>query len=76
MQADPVVIQIGKNGLTETSTTHIARILRQKKIVRIRFLRSSPDRDRMKEITEELAQKTKATRSSLVGFVITLYKER
>lgn len=70
------VVQIGKNGLTETGIAHIARILKQRKIVRIRFLRSSPERDRMKEIADQLARKTEAGRSSLVGFVITLYKER
>ena len=76
MKAEIPVVQIGKNGLTETSITHIARILRQKKVVRIRFLRSFSEKHRMKEIAEELAQKTKAGRSSQVGFVITLHKEK
>lgn len=76
MQANPPVVQIGKNGLTETSIAHIARILKQRKVVRIRFLRSAPKRDRMKEITEQLVNATEAERSSLVGFVVTLYKER
>ncbi len=68
------VIQIGKNGLTETGIAHIARILEQKKVVRVRFLRSFSAREKMKEIAEQLARAAGAASSSVAGFVVTLYK--
>lgn len=70
----PVVVQIGKNSLTETGIAHIARILKQKKMVKVRFLRSFSAREQMKGIAEQLARAAGAARSSVVGFVVTLYK--
>lgn len=68
------VVQIGKNGLTETGIAHITRILEQRKVVRVRFLRSFSAREKMEGIAERLARAAGAGRSSVTGFVVTLYK--
>ena len=77
MENLPPLVQVGKNGLTESSIAHIARVLRQRRAVRVKFLRSFPrEQTSLKGAAEALAVTTGATRLSLLGFVLTLYKDR
>lgn len=77
MESLPPLVQVGKNGLTESSIAHIARVLRQRRAVRVKFLRSFPrERGSLREAAEALAATTGATRLSLLGFVLTLYRDR
>jgi len=44
--------------------------------VRVKFLRSFPGRDNLRDIAGKLKEDAQATRISVRGFIITLWKER
>jgi len=67
---DPVV-QVGKSGLNEAALEHISRILRQRKTVRVKLLRSFLESSSPAEAERALLERTGA-RSRRTGFVITL----
>lgn len=68
------IVRIGKGGITESMISEIKRQLKDKKLVKIKLLRSALTKDR-KEIAKELASKTNSELIQLVGFVVVLHKK-
>ncbi len=75
LQETPL-IQVGKHGLTDSMVRHIARILHQKRSVRVKFLRSFPKRETIRDVAAQLKEDAQATRMVVRGFIITLWKDR
>ena len=74
MREEPPLIQVGKKGLDEGAVKHISRVLEQKKRVRVKFLRSAPERDTVVETAMSLKEQISAERFSRIGFVVTFFK--
>lgn len=70
---DPV-IRIGKNGLTDAVVLEIIKLLKKKRLIKIKFLRSFVEGNDRKKAASELAEKTGAVLVQLTGFVVVLYK--
>jgi RNA-binding protein len=69
------VLRIGKSGLAEGVIEEIKRQLKQKKLIKIKLLKSFiGDKDR-KLIAEEIAEKTGSELAHQVGFVVVLHKK-
>ena len=68
-------IQIGKNGITPNLITQINNQLEKNKIVKIKALKSSLANKSMKEIVEEIVNKTNSTLVNSIGFTLTIYKK-
>ncbi len=66
-------IQVGKNGLNENVINEIKEQLKNKKIVKIKFLKNT-DRENMKEKAEKLAQEIGGKVVEVRGFTITIEK--
>ncbi len=74
-RALPAIIQVGKAGLTEAVIEEIKVQLKNKKLVKVKFLRSAIKDEDKKELFKELADKTKSEIIHQVGFVVALYKK-
>ena len=68
---DPVV-RIGKNGVTETMQEHVKKLLKKRKLIKVKLLKSFA-KDRKKAVSE-LAEQTGAEVIEAVGIVAVLYK--
>lgn len=67
--------RIGKNGLTEGTINEIKRQLKDKKLIKVKLLKSFiADKDK-KIAAKELAEKTGSEIAQIIGFTITLYKK-
>lgn len=71
----PAIMQIGKSGLTESVIEEVKAQLKNKKLIKVRFLGSAIKNKDQKELFNELAQKTKSEIIYKVGFVVVLYKK-
>ena len=74
------IVQIGKNGLTETVIAEIGKHLKNRKLIKIKCLKyfieeysEGSNSKKMKEIAAMFAEKLNCEASS-IGFVITLKK--
>ena len=74
MDSADTIVQVGKNGLTDSVLSHITRVLKQKKMVKVKFLRSSRENESLRDAAARLVEASGASRSKVVGFVVTLYK--
>lgn len=70
----PATIQVGKRGITDTLVTEIAKQLKQKKLVKIKLLRSFHETIDKDEVARLIADKTDSILVSRRGFIIVLYK--
>ncbi len=68
------IMQIGKNGLTETVMSQLQKHLKQKKLIKVRLLKSSFEETQKETIIQEIQQKTQSTLISHVGHMCILYK--
>lgn len=73
-QALKPLIQIGKNGLTSTSIEQVNRLLKKRKLVKVKFLKSFLGDHNKKEAAEKLAELTGSKIIYATGFVVALYK--
>ncbi|RLF24608.1 MAG: RNA-binding protein [Thermoprotei archaeon] len=72
------VVHIGKKGITEEVIEEIKRQLEERKVVKVRILRSClevENRDR-REIARRIAELTGAKLAGIRGHVFVLYKAR
>ena len=69
------ILTIGKSGLTEPVIKEVKKKLKQKKLIKIKFLKSALDKKDKKELFKELAEKTNSKIIHKVGFVVVLYKK-
>lgn len=68
------VIRIGKNGLSEESISEINKLLKKKKLIKIKFLKSFIEGHDKKKEAAELCEKTGAELIDRIGFVVVIYK--
>lgn len=68
------LIQIGKNGLTESVVQQIIRLIKKRKLVKIKFLKSFLESNNKKEAAKKLAEMTNSEIVYQTGFVVALYK--
>ncbi len=71
----PIVVRIGKAGLTPAVTEEIRRQIKKRKIIKIKFLPGHAKGKDKKEFAMELARKTGARVVSQVGFVVILQED-
>ena len=69
------IINVGKNGLTETLILEIEKTLKQKKLLKIKLNKGSLENSDKKEIVKLLLEKTGAELIDFVGFNVVLYKK-
>ncbi len=68
------IINIGKNGLTETLYEQIDSCLLQHELIKIKVLESCPvDK---KECSQEISDRTQSHIAQLIGRTIVLYREK
>lgn len=67
-------VQIGKNGLTETVIEEIKKQLKDKKLIKIKFLKGALEAKDKKELAKEIVEKTNSKAVLFVGFSLTIYK--
>ena len=68
------IINIGKNGTTDSQINHINEILKKKKLIKVKFIQSALEGKDKKELVDELMKKIDGELVDFVGFSITLYK--
>ena len=64
-------VQIGKAGVNESIITEVKRQLQQKKMIKVKLLRSAIEDKDKKKIAKDLAKKTNSEIIDLIGFTIT-----
>lgn len=62
-------IRIGQNGLTEAAIIEIKKHLKQKKLIKIKFLKNFMGDHDKKDAVMELVQKTDSVLIDFIGFV-------
>ena len=72
MKEEITVVNIGKNGLTESVYKEVTFLLEKKGRIKVKILKSATD-DR-KAFAKEIAEKTDSVLENLIGFVCTLRK--
>ena len=68
------ILNLGKNGLSYPVVDEIKHLLKKKKLIKIKMLKSCfKDKDK-KELAKEISEKTNSTLIEAVGNVVVLYK--
>ncbi len=70
----PILVRIGKSGLTETVIDEIKKQLQKRKIIKIKFLPGHASGKDKRAFARELAAKTNSKLVHQVGFVVVLEK--
>ena len=68
------IINIGKNGMTSEMVGHIKQLLKKRKLIKVKLLRSFLESMNKKEAAKKLCELTGAELIEQVGFVVVLYK--
>jgi RNA-binding protein YhbY len=63
-------INIGKNGLTESSLEEISSILKKYKVAKVKFLQSSPGRNNFNDQTKKILDLCKCVLEKKTGYTI------
>lgn len=71
---EPSII-IGKKGLTENSIKAMKENLKNKKLIKVKILKSFIGSKNKKDVFRDIAEKAGSIMVKNVGFVITLYKK-
>jgi RNA-binding protein len=67
-----VTLRVGKNGITPALIAEVASVLKKRKIVKVKMLKTSlGDKDKH-EMAEKLKKASKARRMSMIGHTVTL----
>lgn len=69
------ILNIGKNGITDSLILEIEKVLKARKLVKIKLNRSAIEDKDKKEIVKEIVARTGAELIDFVGFNIVLYKK-
>lgn len=69
-------VRIGKNGATDGIVNEIKRQLKDKKMIKVKLLKPFIAGKDKKAAAKELAEKTDSEIVQIIGFTITLYKNK
>lgn len=72
-QLNPI-LNIGKNGVTDTLIEELNKQIKANRLVKVRVLRSAEDEKNVKEIAEEIASATRSTLIEVRGRTVVLYR--
>lgn len=72
----PIIVRIGKAGITDTVIAEIKKQLRKRKTIKVKFLPAHASGKDKKAFAIELAEKTKSQLVSQIGFVAVLKEIR
>ncbi len=67
-------VWIGKNGLTEQVIEQIKKLLKKRRILKIKLLKSFLEKNNKKHAAKKLAELTESEVVDSTGFVVVLYK--
>ncbi len=67
------IIRIGKNGLTERVVEEVKKLVRRRRLIKVKLLKSVLGNK--KEVIEELVDKTNVQLIDAVGFVVVLARK-
>jgi RNA-binding protein len=68
------LVRIGKNGLTEGIVGEVAKLLKKKKVIKVKFLHAFVEENDRKEAAAELAAKTNSIMVHQVGGIVVLMR--
>ncbi len=68
------LVNIGKSGLSYPVVDELKFLLKKKKLIKIRMLKSYFEEKDKKELAKEIAQKTNSALVDTIGNVVVLYK--
>lgn len=68
------IIRIGKKGVNQLQILEIRKLLKKKRVVKIKVLKSA-DLSKKDKIIEEVIQKTESQLINKIGNAFTIYKE-
>ncbi|WMW22168.1 YhbY family RNA-binding protein [Methanolobus mangrovi] len=68
------IINIGKNGITESVLEEIKKQLKANRLLKIKMLKTSAEGEDIKQSAEKLAEATKATLIDVRGSTVVIYK--
>jgi RNA-binding protein len=68
------VVQMGKNGLTDTVVESIDKALSDHELIKVRI--SVPADGGKREVADEIAERTHSAWVGLVGFIVILYRQQ
>ncbi len=68
------IVRIGKNGITDNQVNEVKKVLKTKKLVKIKLLKSFVKGKDRKKIAKELAEKSGGKLIDCVGHVVVLWK--
>jgi RNA-binding protein len=68
------ILNIGKNGVTETLIEELNKQIKANRLVKVRVLRSAEEEKDVKEIAEEIANATRSTLIEVRGRTVVLYR--
>ncbi|MFC1696982.1 YhbY family RNA-binding protein [Nanoarchaeota archaeon] len=69
------VLRIGKNGLTDNVIEEIILMLKKRKLIKIKFLKSAMDKSNRTELFDKILKETQAELISKTGNVIVIYRK-
>ena len=72
-QLNPI-LNIGKNGVTDTLIEELNKQIKANRLVKVRVLRSAEEEKNVKEIAEEIASATRSTLIEVRGRTVVLYR--
>jgi RNA-binding protein len=68
------VVQMGKNGLTDTVVESIDKALSDHELIKVRI--AVPADGGKREMADEIAERTQSAWVGLVGFIVILYRQQ
>jgi RNA-binding protein len=72
-QIDPI-LNIGKNGVTDTLIEELSKQIKANRLVKVRVLKSAEEEKDLKAIAEEIATATRSTLIEVRGRTVVLYR--
>lgn len=70
------MLQIGKNGLSDSVIEEIKKVLKKKKIIKIKLTRGCLEEMNKKELAKFIAEKTESVIVSQIGFTVTIFPKK
>ncbi|AKB26879.1 RNA-binding protein YhbY [Methanosarcina siciliae T4/M] len=68
------ILNIGKNGVTETLVEELNKQIKANRLVKVKVLKSAEEGQDLKTIAEELAKATRSTIIDVRGRTVVLYR--
>ncbi|MGB9929055.1 MAG: YhbY family RNA-binding protein [Methanosarcina sp.] len=68
------ILNIGKNGVTDTLIEELNKQIKARRLVKVRVLKSAEEEKDIKTIADEIAQATRSTLIEVRGRTVVLYR--